>query len=488
MSETSVILDWTGRPAAYSSFYEGTANSRHHTNIPLVVGDSKSTLTPLTRKRMLGYARFFYANVGFAKGGIDDRALYSVGNGINLRSLISDPEIRALYDAAWDAWKYFADFFGIFHFDTMQDLASRAIDVDGDLGGILTENEEGEARVQMIEGHRIDDCGKSDSCDGVLLAPNGQNRAFRIRVDTPTGFTEIPADRFIHLFDAERFDERRGKTALHHAIKTLRHRIDILGFEQVAVQWNSAIAAAIETTSGEVGPGLFGNPQQKTTAGGEPITLEQLRAGAIPRLKPGEKIWTHKSDRPSSTFGGFLDYLDRDVALGLGIPVQFLHCADMGGTPQRFVMRKAERKFSQRAMLIARFVRRVRFYWAAKEIQRGALPFVDDWWKVRPEFPATASVDIGREGQQNREDLRFGNRTLQMDAGEQGLDWREDIRAQRQDEAKDLIDRIVATIKYAKEAHNLDLDYNSAKALLADGSNGNLPIVPTTAAQEDLKK
>jgi hypothetical protein len=156
----------------------------------------------------------------------------------------------------------------------------------------------------------------------------------------------------------------------------------------------------------------------------------------------------------------------------------------MGGTPQRFVMRKAERKFAKRAMQILRFIRRVRFFWAAMEIRRGALPYVEDWWKVRPEFPATASVDIGREAQQNREDLRLGNRTLAQDAGEQGIDWREGIRLQRQIEAEDLIDRANAIAK--KKGVSFEL----AMSLLYQGTpNGNMPASePTTAAKEDEKK
>lgn len=485
----SGLVDAFGRPLANSNFYDAAAYSRLRAPLPYNVADSKKTLTPYTRLQMLSRARYLYANVGFIKGAVDDIALYSVGNGIAARSTIEDTAIRREFDEAWDAWKNTADFYGAFHFDAIQDLASRAIDVDGDPGAIFTEDEEGQARLQMIESHRVGDFGKGgETEDGVLKDSKGRLLGYRVRDDDAgTGYTDIPAGKFALIFDPDRLDERgRHATALKHAIINSQDKLDILRFEKTAVKANSSISLAIKTAAPEVGPGFFSSPETQGQPG-DTITLEQLRAGAIPRLGPGEDIWKHDSTRPSTAFAGFLDYLDRDVALGLGVPVQFLHCSDMGGTPQRFVMRKAERKFAKRAMQIARFVRRVRFYWAAKEILRGALPYVEDWYRVRIEYPATASVDIGREAQQNREDLKYGNRTLAQDAGEQGLDWREDIRAQRQSEAEDLIDRAKAIEK------KKGIPFELALALMQQGTPNGNPVAPTTepkttAQEEDDEK
>jgi hypothetical protein len=103
----------------------------------------------------------------------------------------------------------------------------------------------------------------------------------------------------------------------------------------------------------------------------------------------------------------------------------------------RFALSKAQHKFDDRTDLLTNVIRKVRFFVIGTAISRGDLPFTEDWWKVRYQAPAKITVDVGREAQQNREDLRYGNRTLAEDAGERGVDW-EEMGDQRKVETKKL--------------------------------------------------
>src|SRR5690606_34699108 len=50
------------------------------------------------------------------------------------------------------------------------------------------------------------------------------------------------------------------------------------------------------------------------------------------------------------------------------------------------------------------------------------------------------TIDIGREGENNRRDMLLGSRTLEKDTGEQGEDW-QDVREQTEKELRDLLQR-----------------------------------------------
>jgi hypothetical protein len=111
----------------------------------------------------------------------------------------------------------------------------------------------------------------------------------------------------------------------------------------------------------------------------------------------------------------------------------------------------------------------------AKAIKRKDLPAIPNWWLVRWQAPAKITVDLGREAQANRDDLKYGNRTLMVDAGEQGLHWKDDVRAQKDIETQDLLDRAVNLVtKYG--ANGLTLDKALLYLLSADSPNA--PVLP----------
>jgi capsid protein len=135
-------------------------------------------------------------------------------------------------------------------------------------------------------------------------------------------------------------------------------------------------------------------------------------------------------NRPHAGFEPFAKFLIRDVAMGLGLPVEFVYDpASVGGAGMRFIVAKAQRRFEQRQrLLIDRFCTRAWRYFIGGAIANGDLPAAEDYAKVTWQTPKSLTVDAGREAQQAREDYKAGLSSLQGYFGELGQDWEEQVR------------------------------------------------------------
>ena len=400
-----------------------------------------------SRNVLAGVSYNLYGNVGFVKGAVDDKARYSVGQGIFPYASCEDRSARRSYDAYMEQWWDICEVRQTMNFTELERATSKAIDVPGDVGFILTETITNYPQIQAIESHRIcSDPEDTEFRDGVKLNGLGRPVAYNVKIRGQNGqddyYLKIPASSFIHVYEPERFDGVRGVSGLKHGILHIRDKKDILAFEKLGVKYGSAVAATIKLASpaGIAVPTFGGQTTQKDSSGAD-ITMEQLMGGAVVKLNAGESLDAFKSDRPSPTFSGFLDYIDRDVAIGLGLPVEFIwDSKSLGGTNQRFVLEKAQRTFEERQQTLGKFIRRVRNYVISKGIKRGDLPYTDDWWRMDVQGPTKITVDVGREAAANRDDIRAGIRTEQEDIRERGKRF-ETHRKDIQDGVDDLLTR-----------------------------------------------
>lgn len=471
---TSKILDPYGRPVAYSNYYEGLGWSRERINKPTIIGDSKDTITQYNRLEAMHWGRRLVANMGIFRGPVQEMATYSVGSGLTPLPQVDNDKVAALHEEYFSFWGEQADYYGRYNINQLTYFACAAIDVDGDLGfNMYAPNSSAMGQLQTVYGHRI--VGEEDGFkDGVREDSNGRPSQYRIR-NGENDFQVLDAGNFIFLADPDRADGNRSISSLAFAIAHGRDILDTIGFAKTGLKMDQAIGVVIKTLQGQRDPGssFIENGFTAKDTGGLP--WETWKAGMIPRLKVGEDIESFKSDRPSEQFMRFTEFLIRDIAVGLGLPFEFLwDLSGMRGSGSRFILAKAQRRFEQRqALLISKFLTRVYRWVIAKGIKRGEIPSAPGWWNVKWQTPARITVDMGREAQANRDDLKYGNRTLQEDAGERGVQWR-DLRVQKSIEAKDLIDRALELVDYSNGQLTLD------KAIfLLSADSPNAPQLPT---------
>jgi hypothetical protein len=69
------------------------------------------------------------------------------------------------------------------------------------------------------------------------------------------------------------------------------------------------------------------------------------------------------------------------------------------------------------------------FLWAVAVYMQGkAIPFSPDWWSWEFSMPAKFSVDMGRDSQNRREDVKTGLRSFSEVVGEDGIDLRDHVK------------------------------------------------------------
>jgi lambda family phage portal protein len=417
-----------GFGAGISTFqpYEAAGFSRKR---PVIYGaharDSKADLNEGTRVELLKLARHMYRNVGLIKGAVDSIATYSVGPGLRPQYRGKNAEFGTLCEEYWrDVVTPNPEVTGRMTWSDLLMALSRSIDVDGDVFIIMTEN----GKLQVVEGHRVCEADQYGTADGVFLGKLGEPTAYLIQ--TGDDYRKIQAEAIMHLMEIERPDQIRGGSSLARALNHVRD-LKMLGeFEKDALKLQGSIAAVITTAEGDAlanTGGFFGNIQPLDT-GESSIAREEITSSAtIPRLGPGEKIEMVSPTRPNSSFEPFAKFLIRDVAMGLGLPVEFVYDpASVGGAGMRFVVAKAQRRFEQRQrLLIDRFCNRAWRYFIGTAIANGDLPADEDYAKVTWQTPKSLTVDAGREAQQSREDYKAGLTTLSDYFGELGMDWME---------------------------------------------------------------
>lgn len=433
----NVITRPTPKKRGYiGNYYRGAEVNRYRTPLPYNVTDSNVTLNKGVRRRLLGYARWMYANSGTVMGAINDMARYSVGSGLKPQSLAGD--VSQEYEEYFHEWAKVADVAGVFNFWQMQRLASIRMDVDGDLGFLMVSGSF--PQLQLIESHVIESQDNTlFAHDGVRASKAGRPVAYSLKDGDK--YRSVSANDFILVYDPDRVQQLRGMTALAHAADHIRDQMEILDYEKIGVKMNSAVGLAIKTEGGIADDGEALIESGYAAADTGTVPYETFEPGMVKRLRVGESIESFMSNRPNATFTGFIEHLTREVSLGLGLPYEFVVDPAKQGTASRFILEKAQRRFEERQNTVcSKLCNRVWGWVISNGIKRGDLPKSNAWYKVRWQSPKKITVDYGRESKAHADALKLGTRTLSEDAAERGQDW-QDLRNQTEAETRDLLER-----------------------------------------------
>jgi capsid protein len=429
---------------AYSTFFEGAnISSAQRTYIYPTVTDHPREANNFTRNSMTAVSRYLTANLGVVRGIYRDMALYS-----NIGKPQSQSASRGWAEEAEVYWlnaTKILDITGRHDWDALQFLLDFSMDRDGDIGLILTDGSF--PQVQVIESHRIDDCGKGDSTDGVVMNRVGRPVAYRVKIGDDGEFIDIPAAAFIHYFEPDRATACRGISALHAGLNSGRDIADIVSFLKTTVKLESGVAILKQTKTGEASYNDWGaNATATDTTSPTGKILQDLYGARVERFAEGEDIKSLATDRPSPNVEQFLEFLIRDISTGMGLPPEFTwNSSKLSGPSMRFVMAKAQRRIEQRQRLKMRIGNRLWGWVIAKGAKRGDIAQLpEDWWKVRWQTPSAITIDVGREAAQDRADLQAGAITFTEFLGKQGIDF-DDHLNKRIEEARKITEAVKAS-------------------------------------------
>jgi len=430
-SRGRVAYDWNG-------WQGGSSFSRDRSWLPGQVTDAYRELPNHTRIEQIRQSRYFKKNVGMLRGVEKDIVDLAVGPGIYwFPGTDSDEWNEAAFAWLWE-WAKIADVSARTTFWESQRMRVKHKFWDGELYTLHTSSAAGWPQYQLIRAHNCGNFGleKTENWhDGIKLDPLLRPLAYRFR-QTDDRFITVPASAIVHSFMLEDSDQVHGVVAPHYAISHTHDILDLLKLEKGAVKDLSRTSRVITTESGEDesndGPNHFNDDTDTdaTDPAERGLPLEQVFGPEIVRLRTGEKLDAFASERPSSTFTGFIDYLGREITAGTGFPYEYSWNREkLNSAALRSILDKVriavldwranEVEDSQPVVMRA-------IAWA---MNSGELPFHPQWF--RGEWIGGAgdpTIDKGRESREDRENVKAALDNFKLYWARQGKWWKTQLR------------------------------------------------------------
>lgn len=393
-------------------------------------GDLRQDLTPWNRMAMIRKCRWAERNSGLFKQILNDMVLYSVGDGIKAQSHASTPEMQEIYEAYFAEKGKRIDITNRFSFYNCQAILLRGMIRDGDSFAAKVRNATGDAKLQLMEAHRVGDPLDENVVipgihDGIVYGAYGEYTAVNVYKSDGSN-RQILAQSMMHVVDHEYASGCRGVPLLQSSINSIQDEMEILALEKQAVKDNGDVVRTIQKQGGVLDQdtanelGALNIPSYTSianTMGGKLLVLDQ-----------GESLNSFQSNRPNSTFTGFLAALERDIAQGV-LPYEFVgDSSKLGGATVRLVTAKAGRVFSKyQTIVIEQFCVPTWGYIIGQGIAAGDIPDDPKWTEVSWTTPKSVTVDAGREAANDRADVEMGLLSMSELYAQRGLDFRTEM-------------------------------------------------------------
>lgn len=393
--------------------------------------DAKNELPSYTRNELVRRARYLEKNSGHIRGTLRDMKVYGIGDGIRPNAKSPNSEWNRRAEEYFRNWARKCDITNRFSFREIQGLVSRAIDVDGEIFAIKTFDAQKRPKIQILETHRLANEPPEEGVQGgIKFGRFGDPLFYYFKSSDDTSVRKLPASAVLHIFEPERVSYIRAFPGIQHSILDVLDRNEILSLEKHKVKLISDIARIITSENANIDDSDFsinaGNCESRET---NPRDIEKKFGGKSFRLNPGEKIEAFESNIPSPTFSGFLAELQRSGSLGV-LPYEFaVDPSSVGGAGVRLVLSKAQRYIDDRGRTLdERLNYPLWMFVIGHAIKMGELENQLGWHKVAWTHPKRATVDAGREEQQQRLNVEAGLKTLENAYSELGLDFEDEMQ------------------------------------------------------------
>ena len=391
--------------------------------------DLRRDLTPYDRLTMMRKCRWAERNSGLFKQILADMCLYTVGDGIKPQSHASTPEMQERYEAYFAEKAKRIDITNRFSFYQAQSILLRGMIRDGDSFAAKVRNGAGEAKIQLMEAHRVGDPleGKvpEGMHDGSQFGPYGEYIAVNIyRSDGSS--RQILAQSMMMVVDQEYASGARGVPLLQHSINSIQDEMEILALEKQGIKDNGDVTRIIAKENGVLDGDMAA--ELGAVGNGSYANLANTMGGKLITLSPGESMTSFQSNRPNATFVGFLAALERDISMGV-LPYEFVSDASkLGGASLRLVTARASRVFSKyQQVMIEQFCVPTWGYILGQAIASGELPDDPQWNQVSWTTPKSVTVDAGREAANDRADVEMGLLSMSSLYADRGQDFRSEM-------------------------------------------------------------
>ena len=446
-ASTAVIDVTPAAPLSMWSGYAGAALSSDRAQLWWPTLDTREEIDSFSRDELMRRIRWLCANEGFIRGLIRNSATL-VG--------YQTPQASS-GDEAWDelAEQSFRDscltpevfdHAGKHDFYDAQIMLKRCRYRDGDCFTVLTEWENGRAKVAFYEAHQLRNPDRPPESqrwkDGVLLGQGGRHLAYGFYDPDTKKVTVIPARDVIYSGTFDSPGHVRAVPPLAHGVNHAIDVTEVWANYKKAIKVSSLFGAVREMDAGSTPRSRMGlagpaSTAETNTAGVNVETSVVYGGGQIPRLDPGEKLKTLQDERPHPNVAEFVSTLIRDISTGFGdLSIEVIwEMGRLTGPGVRFVLDKADRWIKDQQRIDRRWCKRVWVYYIAKEIKAGRLPMPKGkdgkparWWNVSFTSQRNLTIDRTKESRSRLDEIDAGVGTWSGWDDVDGTHWKDRTR------------------------------------------------------------
>lgn len=372
----------------------------------------------VNRKKLAQRSHSLFMDSGLANGVLKDIAQNVTGGGLTLKCNINYEylgieheqarELEKIIEFEFSTWAnnaYYCDLEGSKSFDDMQVLAMLSVLLSGDVfvATPLRSRKDSiyDLKIKLISAQRIDDPPVKDSTknilNGIEIDDDGFPVAYHVwnhlpqdpqfaKMEIPKcvripAFGKLTGRRnLLHLFTAERPEQRRGIPILSPVIemfKQLKRYSDaeitaavISGMFSVFITKKDPTEALFEIVKNNANARMT-----DTQSVPEDYEYEEyaMKPGMAMTLQPGEKIETANPGRPNTAFDGFVMSVLKQIAVGLGLPPEFmLKNMNSSYSASRAAILLAWEMFStRRKWLVKSFCQPIYDLWLSEAVAKG---------------------------------------------------------------------------------------------------------------------
>ena len=269
-------------------------------------------------------ARDAERNNAIAKSLVASLVTNFVGAGIKpqLRGDISDEFLR---------WTDQADFNGRYDFYGLQQAATRALVIDGEVFVVLRVNPDQRVplQLQLLGAEHLDASRVGPrTFEGIEYDEHGRRVAYWLFPKSPAlvpmvQSIQMPAERVIHLFVPVQPGAERGASWLAPVLLNLNEIRNYCESERVRMAMASLFTAVIMTPD-PTGTSGFGLSEGRDSSLPSQLKTHDIESGSVLELKIGEQLEWNRPPEVGSTFEPFVRIQMRQIAAAHGVPYELL--------------------------------------------------------------------------------------------------------------------------------------------------------------------
>ena len=410
-------------PLGGNTGYEGAQYSNQRTAFSNFPTNARREMNTYTRKELLRKRRALDANLGIFSRITGCIGQHSVGAGIFPRPLTRDKAWNTSNRKRFEKKSQNPILYSTEEsYDFYEDQRHAAETMVGDgeyFAGLVTK--EGMRRVQRFDSFEIESpWGMNMACvtpegnvwqDGVLTDPYDAARGYGVRELPMGGFASMPlptvrlfpGDSMLHVFRQRRAHQVRDFTWFYSGINNGIDALDLVALEKGTAKLHSMLALAVRKKKGDAGKqGIGGQIEKILDKGGDVTRVDEnfWKGAAIAYLGTDEGIDLLSSGRPNLNLLAFIEFLYREIAGALGLPLEVVYkLQELGGATLRAALEAAQWLFDMvQDKVVMRFARRYYLWDTANAMLSGEQPMCEDpeWWATAWRGPAKLTVDLGR--------------------------------------------------------------------------------------------